>query len=71
MYKVIVYFEDLQDEGHPYNVGDAFPRKGLKVGEERIKELSTAENRRGKPLIEKGGEDGDIKPTKGRPRKTK
>ena len=30
MYKAIVYFEDLQDEAHPYNVGDTYPRKGLK-----------------------------------------
>ena len=53
MYKTIVYFEDLNDNSHPYNVGDEFPRKGFNVTEERFKELSTAENKRGIPLIEK------------------
>lgn len=51
MYKVICYFTDLQDNKHPYNVGDIFPRDGLSVSEERIKELSENNNRRRKPLI--------------------
>lgn len=51
-YKVINYFTDLQDFNHPYNVGDVFPRNGLKVSESRILELSTANNKQGKPLIE-------------------
>lgn len=51
MYEVIVYFTDNQDNGHPYNVGDAYPRKGLEVSEERIAELSTADNKRHRPLI--------------------
>ena len=51
MYKVIEYFEDLQDKSRPYNAGDTFPRKGLKVSEERIAELAGDTNRRGKPLI--------------------
>ena len=51
MYEVIVYFEDLQDGGHPYNIGDAYPRKGLEVSEDRIRELSTSNNARRKPLI--------------------
>lgn len=50
-YEVIIYFEDLQDDGHPYNVGDVYPRKGLEVSEERILELSTSKNKRNKPLI--------------------
>ena len=29
MYKVIKYFTDLQDNEHPYNAGDTFPRDGL------------------------------------------
>lgn len=53
MYKVIKYFTDLKDKNHPYNVGDTFPRKGLKVDEERIAELSGNENKQGTPLIEK------------------
>lgn len=51
MYKVIHYFTDLQDFNHPYNVGDIFPRNGLKVSEDRLKELSTSKNRQKKPLI--------------------
>ena len=53
MYEVIHFFTDLQDFDHPYNVGDKFPRDGLKVIAERINELSTNENRQGKPLIKK------------------
>lgn len=51
-YKVINYFEDLQDFNHPYRVGDVFPRLGMKVSEARLKQLSTANNRQKKPLIE-------------------
>ena len=51
-YKVINYFEDLQDFNHPYKVGDMFPRLGMKVSEARLKELSSSNNRRKKPLIE-------------------
>lgn len=52
-YKVIHYFTDLQDFNHPYKVGDKFPRLGLKVSEDRLKELSSNKNKQGKPLIEK------------------
>ena len=52
MYKVLIEFADLQDKEHVYLVGDEFPRKGFSVSDERIKELSTATNRRGVPLIE-------------------
>lgn len=53
MYKVIEYFEDLQDNSFDYNVGDEYPRKGLDVSKERIKELATTQNRQKKPLIKK------------------
>lgn len=53
MYKTIVYFEDLNDNSYPYNVGDSFPREGFEVSEERLNELSSSNNRRGMPLIEK------------------
>lgn len=56
MYEVIHYFTDLQDFDHPYNVGDIFPRSGLKVSEERLKELSGSNNRQKKPLIKLIGE---------------
>lgn len=52
MYRVIAYFTDLQDGGHAYNVGDIFPREGVTVSDQRLKELSGAENKRGKALIE-------------------
>lgn len=51
MYKAIVTFADLTDGGRVYREGDAFPRNGLEVSEERLTELSTAANRQGKPLI--------------------
>lgn len=53
MYKVIKYFMDLQDKNHPYNVGDVFPRNGLKVSDDRIAELAGSNNKQGVPLIAK------------------
>lgn len=53
MYKCIIFFKDLHDKSFEYRPGDVFPRSGLKVSPERIEELSTDKNRRGKPLIEK------------------
>lgn len=52
MYKVISYFTDLQDNDHPYNVGDTFPRDGVEVTENRLAELSGSGNKQGRPLIE-------------------
>ena len=51
-YKVIAYFEDLQDNGRPYNVGDVFPTDGNTVTAERLAELASTQNRRHIPLIE-------------------
>lgn len=51
MYKVIKFFTDLQDNAHPYNVGDSFPREGVTVTEARLAELSGSENLQGVPLI--------------------
>ena len=51
-YKVIEYFEDLQDNGRPYNVGDVFPADGNTVTAERLAELASTQNRRRVPLIE-------------------
>lgn len=55
-YKVIEYFEDLQDNGRPYNVGDVFPVGGNTVSAERIAELASTQNRRRIPLIEEVAE---------------
>ena len=51
-YKAIEYFEDLQDNGRPYNVGDVFPVDGNTVTAERLAELASTQNRRRIPLIE-------------------
>ena len=53
MYRVIASFIDLKDGEHPYSVGDAFPREGHTVSEERIKELAGNKNKRKTPLIER------------------
>ena len=53
MYEVVEYFEDLQDGMHPYKKGDAYPRKGLEVSEERIRQLSTTNNARNTVFIVK------------------
>lgn len=63
-YKVIKYFTDLQDNNHAYHAGDEFPREGLEVSEERIKELSTKKNRRKTALIVGVEEDGASDPPK-------
>jgi hypothetical protein len=52
MYKVVKYFTDLQDNNHPYNVGDVYPRKGVNVSPERVAELSGCNNKQGVALIE-------------------
>ena len=63
MYKVIEFFTDLHDDDHPYEVGDPFPREGVEVTEERIKELCGSDNKRHMPLIEEVVEE---KPKKGK-----
>ena len=52
MYKVLKYFEDLQDNNHKYNEGDKFPHSDkVKVSAKRYDELATDKNRRGEALI--------------------
>lgn len=51
MYRVKVYFTDLQDNGKPYYPGEIYPRAGLTVSEERLKELSGTNNKRHVALI--------------------
>lgn len=51
LYKVIEFFTDLQDEDFAYHIGDTYPREGKQVTAKRIRELSTKNNKRGKPLI--------------------
>lgn len=52
MYRVMVQFADFQDGNYVYNAGDPFPRDGHTVSADRIRELSTEENKLGIPLIE-------------------
>lgn len=51
MYKVVKRFQDLQDNRYSYQVGDIFPREGMKVSKERLEELSSINNRRHTALI--------------------
>lgn len=53
MYEVIHAFTDLLDNRYAYAIGDSFPRKGVDVSEERLKELSGPNNKQGVPLIKK------------------
>lgn len=59
MYKVIKHFVDLHDNDHSYNEGDIFPREGVDVSEERLKELAGSDNKQHTPLIELVEEDPD------------
>lgn len=68
MYRALIPFCDLQDNGRSYDAGETFPRSGLRVTAERLKELSTNENRMGFPLIEKVP-DVEKKPTRKRVKK--
>ena len=52
MYRVKKAFTDLKDNGHVYQAGDEYPRKGTKPSKARITELSTTANKRGEILIE-------------------
>lgn len=57
MYKVIKFFTDLQDHKHPYHEGDTFPREGVTVTAERLKELASKKNKRGVALIKEVKEE--------------
>ena len=50
-YRVIKAFADLQDGGHRYKVGDAYPREGATVTDRRLGSLLSADNRQKTPLI--------------------
>ena len=55
-YKVVVRFMDLEDNNFIYEVGWDFPRANHFVSQQRIKELSSTDNRQGLPLIVESGE---------------
>lgn len=52
MYKAIINFTDLQDDGRAYKTGDVYPREGHTPTDKRIAELSGNANKLGKPVIE-------------------
>lgn len=51
-YKVLRFFNDLQDDNYYYETGSVYPRDGLNPSQERIDELEGANNKQGIPLIE-------------------
>ena len=51
MYEVIYKFADIEDGLHVYEVGDKFPRDGVKVNGRRIAELASTKNKIGRVLI--------------------
>ena len=60
-YKVLKSFADLSDGKHTYAVGDTYPREGVKVSPDRIRELSTSKNSHGTPLIQEAEELKEVK----------
>lgn len=52
MFKAIINFKDLRDNGTAYKIGDVYPRNGYIPFEGRVEELAGASNKLGKPVIE-------------------
>lgn len=50
-YVVLEMFGDAEDSSRTYMPGDIYPIVGVEPTEERIKELSTDANKRGRPVI--------------------
>lgn len=50
-YKVIISFQDSQNDFYTYKIGDIYPCKGYESSDKRIKELSTSNNKVGEVLI--------------------
>ena len=51
-YKVLRFFNDLQDENYYYETGSVYPRDGLNPSQNRIDELASADNKQGIPRME-------------------
>ncbi|WP_226677195.1 hypothetical protein [Mesobacillus jeotgali] len=57
-YEAIASFTDSQDKGKVYQKGDPYPNPAnKKVSAERIKQLSSEDNRLGYPVIKEIKED--------------
>lgn len=52
MYRAVTYFVDQLDGNHAYKPGDIFPRQGIEVSEERIKQLLNGDNNANLKCIE-------------------
>lgn len=63
-YRAKVTFADLKDGKRLYHEGEAFPRDGLTVSEERLAYLSGSDNLMGYPLIERVDEEPIEEPEK-------
>ena len=71
MYKVLKDFIDLKDDNFLYHKGDIYPRDGAEVGDERLLELSTKNNRIGEILIESVDEPKKEVAKEAKPKKAK
>ena len=60
-YKVVRRFKELKHDGHVYEVGDEYPKKGEKATKARLEELSTTKNKYGQIYIEEVKEAPDDK----------
>lgn len=59
-YEVVEDFRDLQDNNKLYKKGDHYPLPAnKKVTKKRLQELSTAENKAGRPFIKEVEEEAD------------
>lgn len=61
-YRAIENFKDLLDHEYKYRAGDSFPRSGYTPSAERIKELLSDSNKRGRAVIEEVKDDFMNKP---------
>ena len=61
-YRVVRYFEDLQDNNFAYHAGEIFPREGKDVSVDRINELATDRTKQNTILIVK--EDDEVEEVK-------
>lgn len=61
-YKAIEPFKDLLDHEYKYRAGDVFPRSGYTPSAERIAELLSDNNKRGRAVIEEVKEEFMNKP---------
>jgi hypothetical protein len=56
-YQVVKRFKDVKHDGHIYEVGDTYPKKGEKAKKARLEELSTDKNKYDQVFIEEVIED--------------